>query len=188
MAACVLAAVSLTSSVAHAAEGMPQLDFANPLTLSQVVWMGIIFIILYFAVGRWGLPRVAEILDIRAATIGSNLDAARRAKQEADAAVAELTEATRTAQAQAQAEIAGAVAQAKQEAAAQAGVLNARLDAQIRSAEERIAVARNAAMGALRQVASEAAVEVVSRLTGLAADPALVDRAVGSALAARGQA
>ncbi len=27
---------------------MPQLDFANPLTISQVVWMALIFGALYF--------------------------------------------------------------------------------------------------------------------------------------------
>ena len=36
----------LLPGVAHA-EGMPQLDFANPLTTSQVVWGALIFIVLY---------------------------------------------------------------------------------------------------------------------------------------------
>ncbi len=66
-------------------------------------------------------------------------------------------------------------------------MLNARLDAQITEAEQRIHAARAAALGALRQVASETATAVVTRLTGMTPDAATVDRAVGTQLAARGQ-
>ena len=41
-------------------------------------------------------------------------------------------------------------------------------------------------MGALRQVATETAATVVTRLTGAAPDPSRLDGAIGSALAARG--
>ena len=37
---------------------MPQLDFANPLTTSQVVWGAIIFVVLYVLLSRIGLPKV----------------------------------------------------------------------------------------------------------------------------------
>ena len=43
------------------AEGMPQLDFANPLTTWQVVWGAIIFVLFYLAVSRWGLPMITHI-------------------------------------------------------------------------------------------------------------------------------
>ena len=125
---------------------------------------------------------------MRAGRIAGDLDAARAAKAKADAAVADLTEATRAAHATAQSEIAGAVASAKQAAAEQSATLSARLDAQLEAAEGRINVARTAAMGALRQVASVTAAEVVVRLTGATADAAQVDQAVGGVLAARGLA
>ena len=38
------------------AEGMPQLDFTTPLTLSQVWWGAGIFIVLYIVLSRVGLP------------------------------------------------------------------------------------------------------------------------------------
>ncbi|MBN8891500.1 MAG: hypothetical protein BGP12_19890 [Rhodospirillales bacterium 70-18] len=183
-------AFTLLSSAAFAAEkkeGMPQLDFANPLTISQVVWLALIFIALYLLLSRWALPQVGAVLEMRAARIGEDLDVARTAKAGADKAVAELTAATRTAQASAQAEIAGAVAKAKQEAAAEAATLNARLDESLAAAEQRIGAARTAALGALRQVATDTATAVVARLTGAAPDAAAVDRAVGASLAARGQ-
>jgi len=165
--------------------GMPQLNFANPLTTSQVVWMFVIFLALYVLVSRWGLPQVAEVVDSRAARIAGDLDAARQAKAEADAAVAELTAATRRAQAEAQGRIAEAVSQAKQEAAEQARTLNDKLEAQLAEAESRIAAARQAAMGALRQVAVETTATIVGRLAGEPPAPDAVDAAVGRAMTAR---
>jgi len=185
------AAMPLISSVAFAAEeskGMPQLDFGNVLTKSQVVWLALIFFVLYLLLSKWALPKVATVLEKRASTIAGDLQAAQTAKTAADAAVAELTAKTRAAQSGAQAEIAGAVEAAKAAATAQAATLNARLDAQLAEAEQRIAAARAAAMGALRQVAGETAAVVVTRLTGVQASQSSVDAAVGAALAARGLA
>ena len=39
---------------------MPQLDFANPLTTSQVVWGAIIFVVLYILLSRIALPKVGD--------------------------------------------------------------------------------------------------------------------------------
>lgn len=175
----------LAARQAMAAEGMPQLNFANPLLLAQVVWLGIIFLALYLLLSRWALPQVGSLLEMRAATISTDLDAARGAKLEADAAVAELTRATREAHAGAQAQIAKAIADAKAAADAEAARQNAKLDAQLAEAEHRIGQARAAAVGALGQVAGETAHAVVSRLTGTSIDRDAVDRAVAEALAAR---
>ena len=182
--------VLLLSSIASAAEtkkGMPQLDFSNPLTISQVVWLAIIFLTLYLLLSKWALPQVAEVLDARAGRIAGDLDAARGAKAAADEAIMELTAATHSAQAAARTEIANAVASAKEAATAQAVVLNARLETQLASAETQIAAARAAAVGALRQVASETTSVVVARLTGISASQQAVDAAVGAVLASRGQ-
>ena len=182
-----LAGMSLVS-VAQAAEkkgGMPQLDFANPLTIAQVVWLAIIFVVLYLLLSRWALPQVGAVLEQRANRIQGDLEAAQRAKASADGAVLELTAATRQAQATAQAEIAGAVAAATESAAAQAATLNARLEKQLAEAEGRIGAARAAAVGALRSVATDTAASVVIRLVGIAPSASSVEQAVDAALAAR---
>ena len=164
---------------------MPQLDFANPLTVSQVVWMALIFLGLYLLLSQWALPQVAAVVDARAETIAGNLNSARAAKAEADAAVAEVTAATRRANAEAQGQIAQAIAAAKAEAAEAARQADERLDAQLAQAEQRIAAARAAALGALREVATETASTVVARLTGRPADAVSVQSAVDNAMAAR---
>jgi F-type H+-transporting ATPase subunit b len=181
----VLGAGLLMPAAAHA-EGMPQLDFSTPLTVSQVVWGAIIFVVLYILLSRTGLPLVASVLEERATKIAKDLDEARAAKAGADAGMEEAHQATAKARAESQAAINAALEEAKKAAAAQAEVLNARLEKQLQDAEAQIAQARASAMSALRQVATETAATVVTRLTGMAPDGGRLDGAIGSALAARG--
>ncbi|WP_270938263.1 F0F1 ATP synthase subunit B family protein [Falsiroseomonas oryzae] len=166
---------------------MPQLDFDNPLLIAQVVWLLIIFGLLYYVLSTYALPRVESVLEERRARIAADLGAAQAAKAEADAAMAAHREATAKARAEAQSAIASAMQQAQAEAAARSEELNRRLAQQIQEAEQRIAAARDAAMGALRQVSTETAESLVAKLAGRA-DRTPVTAAVDRALAARGQA
>jgi F-type H+-transporting ATPase subunit b len=179
------ALLGLLTRTAHA-QGMPQLNFASPLTLAQVVWGVIIFVALYLLLSRWALPRTAVVLEKRASTVAADLVAARMAMAQADGAVAELTAATASARAEAQAAVNQAAEQAKAAAAAQAAALNARLEARLQEAETQIEQARAAAMASVHQVARDTAVTVYARLTGQQPDPARLDAAIGSALVARG--
>jgi F-type H+-transporting ATPase subunit b len=168
------------------AKGMPQLDFTTPLTVSQVVWGAIIFAVLYIVLSRSGLPLVASVLEERATKIAKDLNEARAAKASADAGMAEADQATAKARAEAQAAITAALDDAKSAAAVQAEALNARLEQQLLDSEAQIARARASAMSALRQVATETAATVVTRLTGTVPDTGRLDGAIGAALAARG--
>ena len=176
----------LTLPAAAMAEGMPQLDFKTPLTISQVVWGAIIFIVLYIILSRTGLPMVESVLKERATTIAKDLDEARAAKARADDGMKEADQATAKARAESQAAINAALEEAKTAAAAQAEVLNTRLEKQLQESETQIAQARASAMSALRQVATETAATVVTRLTGKEPDAGRLDSAIGSALTARG--
>ena len=163
-------------------EGMPQLNFKSPLTVSQVVWGAIIFAGLYVLLSRWALPKVGSVVEERRTRIAGDLETARAAKIEADHAVAELTFATRQARTEGQAAIAAATQQAKAEAAVRSVAINETLDARLAEAEGRIAAARDAGMGALRQVAGETATAVVFRLTGQTPNGDRVDQAVAGLL------
>ncbi|WP_158805200.1 MULTISPECIES: F0F1 ATP synthase subunit B [unclassified Acidisoma] len=187
----VLAAVCLPGSAWAQEEGsktMPQMDFKNPLTASQVVWLVIIIVALYFILSRWALPAVGEVLADRAKRIETDLEAARAAKAEADAAVAELNSAMKAAREGAHAEIAEAVARAKAEAVKEAAAASAKLDARVEQAEAQIAAARTSAMSAIRPVATDTAKLLLARLTGGSADEAMLGRGIDGALAARGLA
>src|SRR5271165_1193138 len=179
-------AASLMLPAAAMAEGMPQLDFKNPLTFSQVVWGSVIFLALYFLLSRSGLPLVASVLEERAATISQDLDSARAAKARADADMADADQATAKARTEAQGAIHAALEEAKKAAAIQAEALNARLEKQLADSEAQIAAARTSAMSALRQVATETADALVTRLTGMSLDAPRLNGAIASALAVRG--
>jgi F-type H+-transporting ATPase subunit b len=181
-----LGACLLTLPATAMAAGMPQLDFGNPLTISQVVWGAIIFVVLYLMLARGGLPQVESVLAERAASISTELEAARAAKAKADIDMAEAQVARDRAHAEAQGAINAAVNEAKEAAARQAESLNAQLDKQLADSEAQIAQARTAAMSAVRQVATETANLVVTRLAGAPPNPARLENAVGSVMAARG--
>lgn len=167
------------------AEGMPQLDFANPLTTRQLIWLAVIFIVFYLLASRSALPLVGSVLEERAKHIARDLESAQQAKTQSDSAVAEVTAATAKARAEAQAAINAALDDAKAAAAKQSEALNARLEKQLSDAETQIAAARDQAMSALRQVATDTAATVITRLTGAAPDPVRLDGAIGAALAGR---
>ncbi len=182
-----VAAALLSLPAAAMAEGMPQLNFNNPLTLDQVGWGAVIFLIFFLLCWSWGLPQVKRVLDQRADAIAADLDAARSVKSEADTAVQDVAQATGRARAEAQGAINAAVDKAKRETAERAAVLDADLDARLQESEQRIAAAQASAMRALRTVATDAATALIARLTASTPDAARVERAVGAALAARGQ-
>jgi F-type H+-transporting ATPase subunit b len=177
--------LSMLPAAAMAA-GMPQMDFKNPLTISQVVWGAIIFAVLYIIAAKFALPKVGAVLEARAAHIANDLEAAQASKLEADAGLAEATAAIAKARAEAQTAINAALDAAKGAAASQSAALNARLEKQLSDAETQIALARTQAMAALREVATETAANVVARLTGQAPDPQRLTGAIDAALAARG--
>ncbi len=181
----VLLAAPLLAAAAPGARGsgMPQLDFANPLTKWQVIWGAVIFVLLYLLLSRSALPRVASVLEQRRERIDGDLETARRSKDEADHATDELRRARRQAAADAQANLDRVVAQAREEAAARSRESNARLDAELARAEAQIGAERQRAMASLREVASDTAQLLVQRVTGQAVDRGLVESHVDGALA-----
>lgn len=171
--------------------GMPQLAFGHPeqgrLLIAQIVWLLIIFALLYWLVKNVGLPKVAEVIEERRQRIEGDLENAKRMKEEADAAMAAHRAGTARARSEALAAVASAVLAAEVEGFARADALSARLAAQVAEAEGRIDRARGAAMGALREVATDTTAAVVAKLLGNA-DRTKVAAAVERELTARGRA
>lgn len=175
--------LGMMPSVAMAEGNMPQMDFANPLTSAQVVWMAIIMIVLYFLMSRWALPRLGSVMEARRDRIAGDLDTARQAKADAEHAVVELNLAIRNAREESQSTIAEAIAAAKQRVHAQSVDLNTQLDKQIARAETEIEAARQQAISALPVVARDVTTSLLQRLVGETVEPERVDRAL-SALSA----
>jgi len=176
--------LAMATPRAFAANGMPQLDFANPLTKWQVVWGAVIFVLLYLILSRSALPQVASVIEARRSRIDGDLEAARQAKSEADHASEQLRLERRAAAAEAQANLDRVVSQAREEAVIRTREMNARLDAELAAAEDKIAAERRQAMGSLRTIASDTAQLLVERVTGQPADRTLVETRVDGALSA----
>ena len=177
-----LLAIAATPAMA-AEKGMPQLDFANPLTISQIVWLAVIFLAMYALLSTWALPQVGNVLRDRSSRIASDLDTARAAKDEADAKLSAALLAARDADARAQAEIAAAIAAAKSAAEARAATQNAALSEKLAAAEQTIADARTKAMHSLHDVAASVASTMAERLSGQGIDPAIIRAEVEAASA-----
>src|SRR4051812_49125203 len=181
-----LATGVIAAPMAAMADGLPQLDFANKLTTYQVIWGAVIFAILYILASRSALPKVESVLEERAKRIAGDLDSAKDAKARAEVGTKAAADATAKARSEAQAAINAALETSKQAAATQAAALNDRLDKQLKEAEGQIAAARNAALAALPGVATDTATALITRLTGVAPDPARLSGAIDTAMAARG--
>ncbi len=179
---------SIATAGAARADTMPQLDFHNRLLVSQVVWGAIIFAGFYFLLARWGLPKVASVLELRARTIGDDLEQARLAKAGADRAAAELLAARQKAYGESQAAIAEATRKAKAAADALAADQTSRLDKQLAESEARIAADRRDAMSRLQDIATDTAEAVIARLTGQSAERDRVHDVVGNIMSDRASA
>lgn len=168
------------------AEGMPQLDFGNPYVIGQVVWGAGIFLILYLLLSRSALPKVEKVLSLRRQTIENDLEIAHKAKSSADDAVAELRQARKDAMAEAQANVDKVVEEARAAAEKQAQEMNTRLGAEIREAEARVALARETALGSLRQISTDTAEALIHQISGISAPLDVVTSKVDGVATARG--
>jgi F-type H+-transporting ATPase subunit b len=161
-------------------KGFPPFDAST--FASQLLWLTLTFVALYYLMARVALPRVAAIIESRQQRIAGDLAEAQGHKDKSDAAIAAYEKALADARGRAQ-----ALANETREnhaAAAEADrkTLDAKLNAHIAEAEKTIAASRSAAMANVRSIAAEAASAIVERLTGSAPASNETAAAVGDAL------
>ncbi len=149
----------------QASVGMPQLDPTH--FPSQIFWLIVSFAVMYWLFARFGVPRVADILETRQDRIAADLDRAATFRREAEAAMAEHERLVAEAQAKARAHLDAALERVKAEAARQEADLERSLQRQISDADARIAQARDEALRALEDVAVDVSRAAVDRLIGV---------------------
>jgi F-type H+-transporting ATPase subunit b len=156
--------------------------FQKDTFASQLVSLLIAFVALYLIVSRIALPRVGSLLDERQNKIEGDLAAAQKLRDESDAALKAYESELASARSRAQA--IGAETREKLNAASEAErkTLEEQLSVKLAEAEKTIAATREAAMSNVRSIASDAAIAIVQRLTGLAPDRRSVNRAVDASL------
>lgn len=155
---------------------MPQLNTES--FLPQIVWLVITFGILYLAMARFALPRVAEILRARQQRISNDLEEAERLKRETEAVIQAYEKALAEARVKAQAMAAETRATANAEAAERKERLDQQLVQEADQAEKAIAEARRSAMQQVSSVVQDAVSDIVAKLGGITADPERVSATV----------
>ena len=119
---------------------MPQIDPSTFAT--QIFWLIVAFVTLYWLLSRRALPRLTEVLEARQDRIAADLDEAERLRREAEAALTSYQAAIAKAQDEAHALLAETQGRLQAEAARRQAELEAQLAGQLSAAEARIAEAR----------------------------------------------
>jgi F-type H+-transporting ATPase subunit b len=135
---------------------------------SQLVWLGLTFILLYVLMSKIALPRIGSILADRSKRIADDIGAANRLKERSDAAHAAYEKALADARGRAQ----GIANETREREGAAAEETNKRLEAELHerlaAADQSIAGKREAAMANVGSIATETASAIVERLIGKA--------------------
>jgi len=144
---------------------MPQL---NPEWFaSQIFWLIIAFVVLYYLLSRKALPRVAEILEARQDRIAADLDQAQRLRREAEAALSTYEQGIAKAQGEAHALLAEVQGRLQAEAAERQAELDKQLGKQLAEAEAQIATTKERALAEIEDAALGAARAAAARLAGV---------------------
>ena len=163
--------------------GLPQL---NPNTMmTQIFWLGISFLALYFLLFGVALPRVENVLNARESRISWDITKADEIRNESNAVLASIDRMMARTQSQAQ-EI---IARTSNQGQASGKILMDRFDRELsrrtREAENRILTAKFSALGELDKTATDLAHQVATRLAGVEIDQSLVTEAVKAAIKER---
>ena len=180
-----LTVVFSSSALAAGEVKLPQLDLTT--YASQIFWLIISFIVLYFLVSRVAVPRISDVLEERQGRIANDLDKAERLKKEAEQVHAEYEKSLRDARERAHSILRAAQEELTAKAAEAEERNRDQIAGMLRGAEERIRAAQADAVGNIRSVASAVASDAVSRLSGMRVPEERIGRAVDNVMAERSQ-
>ncbi|HYB58499.1 MAG TPA: F0F1 ATP synthase subunit B' [Alphaproteobacteria bacterium] len=144
---------------------MPQLDPSS--FASQLFWLALTFIPLFFILWKVALPRVAAVIEARNARIAADLDQAAMLRDEAKAVLERYEATLKDAHEKGRASLRKTAEEMAADSAKRHAELARELAERIGEAEARIASARDAALANIRGVAGEAAQAATERLIGV---------------------
>jgi F-type H+-transporting ATPase subunit b len=153
---------------AHAADGHAGVfpPFDASLFTHQLFWFALTFGALYLILSRVALPRVADVLERRAAQIRADLDAAARESNAAEAARKQMERTQAESRAAARTLVERMRGEAQGELAAEQARLERELSEQAQAEEARIAEARARALAQVEAIAADVAEDIVARVAG----------------------
>ena len=149
---------------------MPQLTQLSEVYLSQFLWLAIALGFIFFVIARGMVPKIQATVDAREQRIGSDLEAAQKARTAADETEAAWRERMDAARGEAARVAQEAKAQSGRETEAKVKAAADKINLKVESAQAKIRDALAAARSEIEAVAAEATQEMVQRLTGIAVD------------------
>ncbi len=186
MTAASVAAAALLARAAeetgHGAEssgGLPQFELG--VWPGQIFWLLIAFGALYVVLSRSLLPKLASVIEDRRDKIADDVDEANRLNRQAEDAQRAYERALADARARAQAVLGETRDAVNAEMARDIAAAEAELNQRLADAEARIDAAKATALANVKEIAVDAAGDIVTRLTGAAVEADRVKRAVEAA-------
>jgi len=172
---------------------LPQLDIET--YASQIFWLIITFIVLYFLVAKIAMPRIAEVLEGRQERIEDDLDKAETLKKEAYLVRVEYEKALSSAREKAHEATRRAQEEIAKHGAEVEALANQKVANMLKDAEDRIEAARTEASPGKEEVTDTLELNVardiigdtVKKLVGIDVSPEDVNEAISLTLKGRGR-
>lgn len=161
---------------ATASAGLPQFDFST--WASQIFWLAIVFACLYFVLSTFILPRLRDGISNREDRIRDDLDKAQNMQRKAQEAEKAYNHALSDARAKAMNVAETTKQSVDAEIAAELEAAEVDLERQAEIAEANIRDIKTKALANIESIASDAAIDIVSSLTGKAPTAAAVRAAM----------
>jgi F-type H+-transporting ATPase subunit b len=161
---------------------MPQLTQLGLVFLSQWFWLAIVLGVIYVFVGRGIVPKVGATVDLRDAQIAADLAEAERLREEADATEEGWRAKINAAHAEAHELAHAAKDRSLRDTEKKVTAADKKLAAEAEKAAAALDDARKGALAEIEVMATEAAREIVAKLTGAEVDDSAARAAVAGAL------
>jgi len=160
---------------------MPQLEAST--FISQLFWLAVTFVVLYWVMWRIVIPQIANVLQNRQEHIDDDLEKAQTLRNEAARELETYEKTVADGRTRAQAILREAADRNDKAAVERQTALAEQLARQAAEAEARINEAREEALANIRSVAAETAQAAALRLSGASVTQDEAEQAVASVLA-----
>lgn len=165
-AALFMAFPAVAEEAAHGG-GLPQFNTAT--WPSQLFWLTIFFVTMYFVFSKSVLPALGGTIENRTNYIGENLKKAETLSREAEALRKEVDASLKSAEQNASQEIASVTNQSKEKLDAALKQFRAHQESEITATETRIQNATQSAMAEMEQIVVSLASQAAEKLAGIPA-------------------
>lgn len=148
--------------------GLPQLDTST--YPSQVFWLVVVFVAMYFFFAKKSLPAISGTIENRSERINNDLDSAERLKDEVTSVQQSYEESLAEARGASDEIFQNIEKEIKEKSEEQAAMFQKRSSEQMINLEKNISTARDKAMEEMSDIAAEVATEAAAKIIGVKAN------------------